>query len=115
MSDLKKITDNYVKFRDDRDWKQFHGFKDLAIDLSVEAAEVLEHFQWKTPEEINEYLKTKKDAVADELADVLHNILLLAHDLEIDMVKASEKKLKQNEKKYPIAKARGKHTKYTDL
>lgn len=115
MPDLKRITKRIVRFRDERDWKQFHNPKDLAIDLAVEAAEVLEHFQWKTQQEIEAYLKKRKSDVEDELADILHNLLLMAHDLDINLDKASLKKMKKNEKKYPIEKSRGRHTKYTEL
>lgn len=108
---IKKI----VKFRNERDWKQFHNPKDLAISLSLEASEVLEHFQWKSKEEIEEYIKTHKEHIAEELADVLYWVLLMSHDLKIDIIKASEKKLKKNIEKYPIKKAKGKHTKYNKL
>ncbi|MFA6000280.1 MAG: nucleotide pyrophosphohydrolase [Candidatus Paceibacterota bacterium] len=112
---MKKLTEKIVKFRDARNWKQFHNPKDCAISLSLEASEVLEHFQWKSKEEIGEYLKKNKKEIADELADVLYWVLLMSHDLGIDIKKASETKLKENAKKYPIKKSKGKHTKYTNL
>jgi len=108
---IKKI----VKFRNERSWKQFHNPKDLAISLSLEASEVLEHFQWKSKEEIEEYIKTHKGHIGEELADVFYWVLLMSHDLKIDIIKASEKKLKKNMEKYPISKAKGKHTKYNQL
>ncbi len=115
MPDLKNLTDKIIKFRNQRRWKQFHNPKDEAISLALEAAEVLEHFQWKSPEEIKTYLKKHKQDVAEELADVLYWVLLLAHDLDIDLVKAVDRKMKKNALKYPVKKARGKSTKYTKL
>jgi NTP pyrophosphatase (non-canonical NTP hydrolase) len=115
MSDIKKLTDKIIEYRDARDWKQFHNPKDLAISLALEASEVLEHFQWKSPKEIEEHIKTNKGDIGEELADVLYWVLLTSHDLGIDVVEAFDKKMEQNEKKYPIEKAKGKHTKYTKL
>lgn len=115
MSDLDSLQKKILAFRDERNWKQFHNPKDLAISLSLEAAEFLEHFQWKSPAEITEYLKVHGDDVADELADVLYWVLLIAHDLDIDLLKASAAKMKKNAKKYPVTKARNQHTKYNKL
>ncbi len=115
MSDLKKLTNQILKFRNAREWKDFHYPKDMAISLALEAAEVLEHFQWRTQEEVNEYLKTHRAHIGDELSDVLWWVLLMYHDLKIDPVKAFERKLKENDRKYPVEKARGTHKKYTEL
>ncbi len=115
MDDFTQMIERIIAFRNARDWKQFHNPKDLAISLNLEAAEVLEHFQWKSKEEIDKYIQENKDEIAEELADVLYWVLLLSHDLNIDMVKCFEKKMKKNEAKYPIEKAKGKHTKYTKL
>lgn len=115
MSDIKKLTKQILKFRDARGWKDFHFPKDMAISLALEAAEVLEHFQWRTKEEIEAYLKTHKSHIGDELSDVLWWVLLMSYDLKIDVVKAFERKLKENEKKYPVEKSRGTHKKYTEL
>lgn len=115
MSDLKKLTDSILKFRAERDWKQFHTPKDEAIALLSEATEVLDQFKWLNKKETAEYLKTHKKEVADELSDVLFWVLLMAYDFEVDLPKAFESKMKQNRKKYPVAKARGRHTKYTQL
>jgi NTP pyrophosphatase (non-canonical NTP hydrolase) len=104
-----------VKFRDARDWKQFHNPKDCAISLSLEASEVLEHFQWKSKEEIEKYIKENKGEISEEIADVLYWVLLLAYDLKIDLPKTFMEKLEKNGKKYPVEKAKGKHTKYTKL
>ena len=115
MSDIKRLTDLIVKFRDERDWQQFHNPKDEAISLALEAAEVLEHFQWKTKEEIDAYIRTNKEDISDELADVMYWVLLMSHDLRIDLVEAFEKKLAKSAEKYPIEKAKGSHKKYNQL
>jgi NTP pyrophosphatase (non-canonical NTP hydrolase) len=115
MSDLKDLQQRIISFRDARDWKQFHNPKDTAISLTLEASELLEHFQWKNAPEIEAYVKEHKTEIADELVDVLYWVLLIAHDLEIDVAKASEAKMAQNEAKYPVEKSKGKHTKYTEL
>jgi NTP pyrophosphatase (non-canonical NTP hydrolase) len=115
MSDIKELTKKIIKFRDERDWKQFHNSKDVALSLVLEAAEVLEHFQWKNQTEIREYLKSDKENVGEEIADVLYWVLLMCHDLEIDIKKTLEKKIKKNEERYPVEKAKGRHTKYNKL
>ena len=115
MSDINQLTKRIVDFINDRDWDQFHNPKDLAISLVLESTEVMEHFQWKNNEEMEEYLKVAKDDVGEELADVLYWVLLMSHDLKIDIKDAFEKKMGKNEAKYPIEKAKGKHTKYNKL
>lgn len=115
MSDIKVLQKKILAFRDARDWKQFHNPKDLSISLVLEATEVMEHFQWKSKEEMVEHIKKNKEAIGEELADTLYWILLLSSDLDVDIMKAFEKKMEQNEKKYPIAKAKGSHKKYTEL
>ena len=115
MSDIATLIDKIVRFRDKRDWKQFHNPKDIVISLLLEATEVLEHFQWKNGLEIKEHIKKNKKEIGEELADVLYWILLISHDLKIDIKKALVNKMKINERKYPIKKARGKHDKYNKL
>jgi NTP pyrophosphatase (non-canonical NTP hydrolase) len=115
MANTDKLLKKILAFREARDWKQFHNPKDLAISLSLEASEVLEHFQWKSKEEINEYIKTNKEQIGEEIADVLYWVILLANDINIDLEKAFNKKMEKNEKKYPVKKARGRHTKYNRL
>lgn len=113
--EIKNLTRRIIEFRDARNWKQFHNPKDLAISLSLEASEFLEHFQWKSKEEIEKYVKENKEDLADELADVFNYLLLTAHDLDIDIADALNKKIDKSEKKYPVEKAMGKHTKYNKL
>lgn len=115
MAKIKDLTEKIIKFRDERDWKQFHNPKDMALSLVLEAGEVMEHFQWKNKEEIEKYVKTNKEKIGEELADVLYWVLLMSHDLKIDILDALDKKIRKNEKNYPIEKAKGKHTKYNKL
>jgi NTP pyrophosphatase (non-canonical NTP hydrolase) len=115
MPDLTDLTKKIIAFRDARDWKQFHNPKDLALSLVLEASEVMEHFQWKSPKEIEEYVKTNKADIGEELADVLYWVLLMSHDLGIDIKDALLKKIEKNEAKYPVEKAKGSHKKYNQL
>ena len=116
MSDLDIILEKIRKFNEERDWGQFHNPKDLTLSLTLEAAEVLEHFQWKSSlVEIEEYVKKNKEALSEEIADVAVYLLELADMTGIDVLEAIEKKMEKNAKKYPVEKARGKATKYTDL
>lgn len=115
MSELKELTNKILEFRDARDWKQFHTPKDLAIGLSLEAGEVAEHFLWKNEAELREHIKNHKEEIGDELADVLYFLLLMANDFEIDLFQAAQRKIEKTAKKYPVEKAKGNHTKYTDL
>ncbi|HEV7453973.1 MAG TPA: nucleotide pyrophosphohydrolase [Candidatus Saccharimonadales bacterium] len=112
LTDLQKII---RKFCDDRDWDQFHNPKDLSISMMLEAAEVLEHFQWKNLEEMTVYSKEHKADIAEEIADVFYWVLLLSNKLDIDLVEAFQKKMAKNEQKYPVSKAKGTHKKYTEL
>lgn len=115
MINLDDLQKKVVAFRDARDWKQFHNPKDVSISLALEAAEIMEHFQWKSPEEVEKHLEEHREDFEDEVIDVLYWVLLLAHDNNIDLEKAFTRKMKQNEKKYPVKKAKGRHTKYTNL
>ena len=112
---LADLTDLVIRFRSERDWAQFHTPKELAISLVVESAELLELMQWKQGAELEKHLKAKRQAIADELGDVLHSILLLAHDLKIDLAEATVSKLEKVGKKYPVEKARGNPRKYDEL
>lgn len=115
LSDIQKLTAKIIKFRDARDWKQFHNPKDVSLSLVLEATEVMEHFQWKSNEEIVEYVKTHKEEISEELADVMYWILLLSHDQNINIFSALKKKIRKNELKYPVKKAKGNAKKYTEL
>ena len=109
MNDMQQKIIAFVK---EREWEQFHNPKDTAISLSLEAAEVLEHFQWKTEAEIKRYIKTNKNDIGEELVDVLYWVLLMSHYLKIDMNSAFEQKMQKNKLKYPVNKAKGDKSKY---
>lgn len=115
MSDIEKLTKEIIKFRNKRNWKQFHNPKDLALSMMLEAGEVVEHFQWQSETEMQEYVKKNREHIGDEIADVLKYLLILSHDLKIDVKKAVLRKMKKDDLKYPVAKSRGKHTKYNKL
>lgn len=109
MSDIKQITDLLIKFRNERDWEQFHNPKDLSLALSVEAGELLELFLWKPHEEAD------RNKVKEELADVLAYAFLLAEKYDFDIKEILEEKIKKNGEKYPVDKAKGTAKKYDEL
>ena len=104
-------------FRDARDWAQFHTPKNLAAAIAIEAAELQERFLWKTDAEVDSQMQAgaKRDATIEEIADVLLYALLLADRLDVDIGKAIRNKLAANERKYPVALAKGRANKYTEL
>lgn len=104
---MDELIKRIVKFRDDRDWEQFHSPENLAKSIVIEAAELLENFQWD-----GEY---DEENVKEELADVMNYCLLLADRLDIDIIENMHRKIDQNEKKYPVSKAKGTSKKYTKL
>ena len=108
----KLLIKEILNFRDERNWKQFHNAKDLAISLNLEASELLENFQWLSNEEA---ISKNKDEMAEELADVLMYCILFADELNFDIETIIKNKLEINKKKYPIEKAYGKKEKYTKL
>lgn len=99
------------QFREERDWRQFHNEKDLAISISLEASELLELFQWKTPEEVT---TSNLERIKEELADVLIYSYMLADNLKLDIDEIIEAKLVKNSEKYPISKSKGNKDKYTE-
>jgi NTP pyrophosphatase (non-canonical NTP hydrolase) len=115
IEQLKKLL---LDFRDERDWEQFHDPKNLAEAISIEAAELLELFLWKSPNDVTHLLKSDakfKDAVEDELADILSFILNFANATNIDVSRAVSNKIEKNRKRYPVEKAKGSATKYDQL
>lgn len=106
---MKKAILELKKFRDDRNWKQFHNAKDLALALSIESSELLEAFLWKSPEEAD------VEKIKEELADVFSYALLLAECYGLDAQQIVLDKIELNKKKYPISKAKGTAKKYTEL
>lgn len=109
---MSNIVDEVNKFREERDWNQFHNPKDLAISVSLEASELVENFQWKSSEEA---LLEKQQNIKEELADVLIYSLMLASDLGLDYQEIIREKLCLNRQKYPVTKSKGIKKKYTEL
>lgn len=112
MNDILELTKLINQFREERDWKQFHNPKDLAISLSIEASELLENFQWKSSEES---IIKNRDNIQRELADVIVYALMLSDDLDLNVGEIVESKLKENADKYPIDKSKGSSAKYTSF
>ncbi len=106
MSEIKKLTDLLLKFRDERDWKQFHNSKDLALAISIEASELNELFLWKSNEDVD------KEKLKEELADVFSFALLLAEKHNLDVSSIIENKVKLNGQKYTVEKSKGTAKKY---
>jgi NTP pyrophosphatase (non-canonical NTP hydrolase) len=113
--DLKAIQECIRQFRDERDWMQFHNPKNLAVSVVLEAAELLEHFQWKDPEESEQHAREAKSDIADEVADIAVYLIELCDNLGIDLEAAIHAKLHKNAEKYPVAKSKGLAKKYNDL
>lgn len=109
MNNWEELQNALTKFRDERDWEQFHNPKDLALALSIEVAELNELFLWKKPEEAN------PEKIKEELADVLAYSLLLAKKYDFDINEIVLDKIKKNAEKYPIDKAKGTAKKYNEL
>lgn len=109
MTDIQEITNELLKFRNERDWEQFHNPKDLALAINVEAGELLELFLWKNPQDAN------IEKVKEELADVLAFSLILAAKYKLDVKQIVLDKIKKNGEKYPVEKAKGTAKKYDEL
>lgn len=112
---MEEVLKRIRAFRDERDWLQFHDPKNLAISVAIEAAELLEEFQWKSKEESQRHAIVNKERIADEVADVAIYLFELADIVGIDLASAINSKLDKNEIKYPVEKSRGSSKKYTEL
>lgn len=113
---IEELQQKVAKFRDDRDWKQFHTPKDLAMSIAIEAAELMECFQWKTKEDVEKYLNSEKsEEINEEMADILIYLLNLADVLNINVLDAAYIKLERNASKYEVEKAKSNAKKYTEL
>jgi len=110
-SEIKEMTKKIAVLRDSRYRKQFHNPKDLALSMVLEASELLEHFQWKSAEEIEKYAAGHKKEIGEVLADVLYWVLLMGHDLEINVIKALDKKIEKNDSSSQAKKPKGKRSK----
>ncbi|MBU1565120.1 MAG: nucleotide pyrophosphohydrolase [Proteobacteria bacterium] len=112
---IELLAKELREFADERDWNQFHSPKNLAMALSVETAELLEHFQWLTEEQSNFLPPEKLEQVGEEIADVLIYLTRLADKLGVDPLKAAFMKIERNREKYPVSKVKGSAKKYSDL
>jgi NTP pyrophosphatase (non-canonical NTP hydrolase) len=112
---VEEVLKRIRQFRDERDWMKFHDPKNLAVSISIEAAELLEQFQWKSATEVEKHVADHKERISDEIADVAIYLLELSDNLGINLESAIVAKLEKNAAKYPVEKARGVSTKYTDL
>lgn len=109
------LLEQLIAFRKERDWEQFHTPKDIAISLSIEAAELLEWFQWRSDDEVKQMLETgKREHLEDEIADVAVYLSYLCHDLGIDLSQAVSKKMAKNAAKYPKDRVKGRADKYNE-
>jgi dCTP diphosphatase len=115
LETLAQLRDSLRQFAAERDWDQFHSPKNLASALSVEAAELLECFQWLTEAQSRELNPVQRQQVREEMADVLNYLVRLADKLDVDLLEAAREKIAKNALKYPADKARGSIRKYTEL
>ncbi len=109
---LESLKQKILQFREERNWKQFHNPKNLAISISIEANELVELYQWLDMEQSLKFSEENKDEISNEIADIFNYLILLANDLDIDLIKVTDQKLEINKKKYPTEKVKGKSTKY---
>ncbi len=112
---IPDITARICAFRDARDWMQFHNPKELAVAITAEAGELLQHFVWQQPGQIDQRAKEKLPEITDEMADVAILLFELAHNLGVDLGQAMLAKVERNETRYPVAKAKGSNAKYNEL
>ena len=114
---IHELKETMREYCEDRDWDQFHNAKDLAIGIVTEASEILEHFRFKSPSEVDKMLQNpeKKEAVEDEMADVLSFLVRMAQKYDMDLAEAFDRKLEKNRQKYPIDKCKGSNRKYTEF
>lgn len=111
---FQEITEKIRHFRDERDWAQFHNPKDMAIAISLEAGELLEHFLWKRPDEIDARIEERRSEIESEIADIAIYLTELADNLGIDLLKAMEEKIRINGEKYPAERVKGSSMKYSE-
>jgi NTP pyrophosphatase (non-canonical NTP hydrolase) len=114
ISSIDELAKRLREFAAERDWEQFHSPKNISMALSVEVAEIVEHFQWMTEQQSRELSGDQKLETSQELADAFIYLVRLADQLNIDLLDAADKKLQVNETKYPADRVRGSSKKYTD-
>lgn len=116
-TNIQELKDKIRKFCESRDWDQFHGAKDLTIGIVTEASELLEHFRFKSEDEIRVMFSSsdKKDKLSEEMADIFYFLLRLAQKYNIDLSDSLNKKMVKNEQRYPVENAKGSNKKYNEL
>jgi NTP pyrophosphatase (non-canonical NTP hydrolase) len=112
---IDELTAEIRAFRDARDWRQFHNPKELAVAITAEAGELLQHFVWQNPEQSERRMTERRAAIEDEIADVAILLFELADNSGIDLADAMRAKLARNQERYPVDKARGSNAKYNEL
>lgn len=112
---MQKLIEKIRQFTQERDWEKFHSPKNLSMALSIEASEIMEHFQWKTTEESRHLDAETLAKVKDEIGDTFTYLLNLCDELGIDPIEAANEKMIKNAEKYPVEKAKGNSMKYTEL
>jgi NTP pyrophosphatase (non-canonical NTP hydrolase) len=116
-SNIKDLKNLVKKFCDERDWDQYHNAKDLAIGIITESSELLEHFRFKSIEEVENLFNesSKREEISEEIADIIYFILRFAEKYDIDLSLELQKKINKNREKYPIEKSKGLNKKYNEL
>lgn len=116
-TNIHELKEKVKEFCEKRDWDQYHNAKELAIGIITESSELLEHFRFKSHEEIEEMFKSqeKKDKISEEVADVFYFLLRLCQKYDLDLTTVLNKKMEKNEKNYPLEKSKGSNKKYTEL
>jgi len=112
---IEALTAEIRAFRDARDWRQFHNPKELAIAITAEAGELLQHFVWQSPEQSDRRVTERRDEIESEIADVAILLFELADNCGMDLAAVMRAKLARNEERYPVAKAKGSNKKYNEL
>ena len=112
---VKDLEKEIIDFVTERNWKQFHTPKDLALSLMLEAGELLEIFQWKNDDEQNNIILNKKQEISNEMSDIFYYLILMSKYYDIDIIEALKLKMKENKMKYPIDKSKGRSLKYNEL
>ena len=116
-TNLNELKERIKKFCEDRDWDQYHNAKELAIGIVTEASELLEHFRFKSENQVDEMLQdpSKRQEISEEMADVLYFLVRLSQRYDIDLTTELNKKIEKNEKKYPVDKVKGSNKKYNEF
>ena len=112
---IEKLTGEIRAFRDAREWRQFHAPKELAVGIAAEAGELLQHFVWQSPEQSEQRARERREAIASEIADVGILLFELADNLGLELAQVMRAKLAENDRRYPVEKARGSNKKYNEL